>query len=164
MSFGSHIDAGARLLDCAVDPDGDRWSSPLIGDNPVGYRVGAPGRHWAMNSLAVLLAAQPPACDVDVAAKALATMTAPKGRGARQKLPWPGGAIELIDESYNASPASMRAAIATWRAGRPGKDGRRIAVLGDMLELGEAGRSAACRAGRARWPNGASIWSSPPGR
>jgi UDP-N-acetylmuramoyl-tripeptide--D-alanyl-D-alanine ligase len=137
-SFGHHIDANARLLDAAVDPDATLVFA-LIGDHPVGYRVGAPGLHWASNSLAVVLAARAAGVDIDVAIKALATMTAPKGRGARQKLPWPGGAIELIDDSYNASPVSVKAAIATLAAGRPGKHGRRIAVLGDMLELGEAG-------------------------
>lgn len=137
-SFGRHIDADARLLDAAVDPDATLVFA-LIGDNPIGYRVGAPGLHWANNSLAVLLAAQAAGVDLDTATRALAAMTAPKGRGARQKLPWPGGAIELIDDSYNASPASVKAAIATLAAAKPGKHGRRVAVLGDMLELGESG-------------------------
>jgi len=134
-SFGRHIDADARLLDAAVDPDATLVFA-LIGDHPIAYRVGVPGLHWAANSLAVLLAARAAGVSVEVAAKALAGMTALKGRGARRTLPWRGGSIELIDESYNASPASMRAAIAVLAAARPGKHGRRIAVLGDMLELG----------------------------
>jgi UDP-N-acetylmuramoyl-tripeptide--D-alanyl-D-alanine ligase len=135
-SFGRHIEATARLLDVAVDPDATLVFA-LLHDRPIGYRVGAAGTHWASNSLAVLLAAEAAGVDLDAAAAALAAMTAPKGRGARRTFAWPGGPIEVIDDSYNASPASMRAAIATLGAMRPGKQGRRIAILGDMLELGE---------------------------
>ncbi|HVI50856.1 MAG TPA: UDP-N-acetylmuramoylalanyl-D-glutamyl-2,6-diaminopimelate--D-alanyl-D-alanine ligase [Candidatus Sulfotelmatobacter sp.] len=145
-SFGSHIDATARLLDCAVDPT-ETVVFALFGDQPLFYRVGVPGRQWAVNSLAVLQAAA--ACGVPLAdaARALSGMQAPKGRGQRRRLNWDQGAIELIDESYNASPVSMRAAIATLAAAKPGKAGRRIAVLGDMLELGDA--SAQLHAGLA---------------
>jgi UDP-N-acetylmuramoyl-tripeptide--D-alanyl-D-alanine ligase len=145
-SFGRHIESTARLLDAAVDP-AVTLVFALIGEQPIGYRVGAPGAHWAANSLAVLLAARAAGVPVEVAASALAHMVAPKGRGARQSLPWHGGGIDLIDDSYNASPASMRAAIATLGAARPAKHGRRIAVLGDMLELGAA--SAELHAGLA---------------
>ena len=139
-SFGSHIEAGARLLDCAVDPQ-QTVVFALFGDDAISYRIGVSGRQWASNSLAVLLAAGEVGVPLTQAATALAAMTAPKGRGQRQRLTWGGGTIEIIDESYNASPVSMRAAIATLAAAKPGKGGRRIAVLGDMLELGPTGAS-----------------------
>jgi len=140
QSFGSHIDAGARLLDCAVDP-AETVVFALFGDQALSYRVGVSGRQWAMNSLAVLKAAAAAGVPLADAAKALGQMQAPKGRGQRRKLAWAEGSVELIDESYNASPVSMRAAIATLAAAKPGKGGRRIAALGDMLELGEASTS-----------------------
>lgn len=136
-SFGTHIEADARLLDCGVDPDATAVLA-LLHDHAVAYRIGVPGMHWAMNSLAVLLGVEALGGDGDRAAKALAAIAPPKGRGERRKVALPaGGGFELIDESYNASPVSMRAAIATLAAAKPGKGGRRIAVLGDMLELGD---------------------------
>ncbi|WP_417629377.1 UDP-N-acetylmuramoyl-L-alanyl-D-glutamate--2,6-diaminopimelate ligase [Phaeospirillum tilakii] len=135
-SFGNHIDAHARLLDCGVDPDSTAVFA-LIGDRALAYRIGVPGRQWAVNSLAVLLAVEALGGDPLRAARALASLAAPKGRGRRLRLPCAGGgSVELIDESYNASPVSMNAAIAALAAARPAKGGRRLAVLGDMLELG----------------------------
>jgi UDP-N-acetylmuramoyl-tripeptide--D-alanyl-D-alanine ligase len=134
-SFGSHIEATARLLDCAVDPEATLVFA-LFGDHALSYRVGVPGRQWATNSLATLLAARAAGCPLDKAAAALGQMRPPKGRGLRQTLRWGGGLITLIDESYNASPVSVRAAIATLEAIKPTKGARRIAVLGDMRELG----------------------------
>ena len=72
-------------------------------------------------------------------------MQALRGRGERHRLSWANGAIDVIDESYNASPISMRAAIATLAAARPALGGRRIAILGDMLELGDTSPPIACR-------------------
>ncbi|HMA49258.1 MAG TPA: Mur ligase family protein, partial [Magnetospirillaceae bacterium] len=137
-SFGTHIDADARLLDFAVTPDRTLVFA-LIHDKPISYSIGVPGRPWAMNSLAVLLAADAAGVPLDQAASALANMTPPKGRGAKKSLRWGKGEITLIDESYNASPVSVRAALATLGSMKPGKGGRRVAVLGDMLELGEQG-------------------------
>ncbi len=137
QSFGSHIDADARLLDCAVDP-AETAVFALLNDAPQAYRVGVPGLHWAMNSLAVLLAVRALGADMAGAARILAGMNAPKGRGQRHRVVVAQGTIEVIDESYNASPVSMKAAIATLAAARPGKGAKRIAVLGDMLELGDA--------------------------
>ncbi|MDO8605333.1 MAG: UDP-N-acetylmuramoylalanyl-D-glutamyl-2,6-diaminopimelate--D-alanyl-D-alanine ligase [Phaeospirillum sp.] len=146
QSFGSHIDATARLLDCGVDP-GSTAVFALIDDQALSYRIGIPGLHWAMNSLAVLLIVKALGGDVLAAAHALAGMTAPKGRGERRSVAVAGGNVELIDESYNASPVSMRAAIATLASAKPAKGARRIAVLGDMRELGET--SAALHRGLA---------------
>lgn len=137
ISFGSHIDAGARLLDGAINPDATLVLA-LFGDDAISYRIGVAGMQWASNSLAALLAARAAGADLNLAAQALATMSAPKGRGARKTLPWGAGSVQIIDESYNASPISMRAAITTLAAAERPHGARRIAVLGDMLELGEA--------------------------
>jgi UDP-N-acetylmuramoyl-tripeptide--D-alanyl-D-alanine ligase len=77
--------------------------------------------------------------DLTLAALALAELKPPVGRGERTVLQARGGEILLIDESYNANPASMRAALETLGQSKPGFRGRRVAVLGDMLELGEEG-------------------------
>jgi len=136
VSFGHHLDALARLIDVAIDSDGTRVFS-LIQDRPQAYLIGVVGVQWAVNSLAVLLASDAVGADLPTAAKSLAGMSAPKGRGQRHRIRLaPELVIELIDESYNASPVSVRAAIAALAAVKPRKGGRRIAVLGDMLELG----------------------------
>jgi UDP-N-acetylmuramoyl-tripeptide--D-alanyl-D-alanine ligase len=90
------------------------------------------GSHIASNALAVLLTAKALGVATAKAAAALAGFAPLKGRGARVAL----GDIELIDESYNANPASMTAALNLLKESRPQSGGRRIAVLGDMLELG----------------------------
>src|SRR5205823_11704036 len=78
---------------------------------------------------------------VDRAAEALAELQPLPGRGRRDELAWRGGTLTVIDESYNASPASMRAALAVLAATEPETGARRVAVLGDMLELGDASES-----------------------
>jgi UDP-N-acetylmuramoyl-tripeptide--D-alanyl-D-alanine ligase len=103
---------------------------------PLRYEIGAPGEHWAINSLGVLAVIASLGGDAERAANDMASLSALAGRGAREKLSGPNGAFELIDESYNANPLSMAAAIATLGRVRTGPGGRRIAVLGDMLELG----------------------------
>ena len=108
-----------------------------IGGRRIAYRVGAPGAHIAQNSLAVIAALDALGADVEKAVPALAAMRAAKGRGERREIAVPGGSILLIDESYNANPASMRSALAAMAAVPRTRYSRRIAVLGDMLELGE---------------------------
>jgi UDP-N-acetylmuramoyl-tripeptide--D-alanyl-D-alanine ligase len=100
------------------------------------YQLGAPGRHIALDSLVVLLTARAFGLDLDDAAASLATFEVPAGRGRRFELHAADGPFALIDESYNANPASVGAALALVGGL---KAGRRIAVLGDMLELGPLG-------------------------
>jgi UDP-N-acetylmuramoyl-tripeptide--D-alanyl-D-alanine ligase len=114
----------------------------------VTYKLGAPGRHVAMNSLAVLAAASLAGADLALAALRAREIKPAAGRGARITLACRRRQALLIDESYNANPASMRAALALLGQAAVGPRGRRIAVLGDMLELGPR-RRAASRPGRA---------------
>lgn len=142
IAFGRHAQAGARLLDCSLYATCSAVSAAIEGER-VDYCLGAPGLHWVMNSLAVLAAVKAVGADVGQAAAAFARVTPPKGRGARTTVALPaqrgGGSVELIDESYNASPAAMRAAFSVLAQASPRNGGRRIAVLGDMRELGAEG-------------------------
>ena len=138
VSFGEHAKADARLLKSSLLPDCSTVQARILGAH-VTYKVGAPGRHLVLNSLAVLAAAAIVGVDLALAALALANMKPAAGRGSRTVLEVRGGSVQLIDESYNANPASMRAALALLGQAEVGPLGRRIAVLGDMLELGERG-------------------------
>ncbi len=146
VGFGAHPEATARVLGCSPEATGSQVSAE-IGGKRLDFRIGAPGRHWVINSLAVLAAVEAVGADVARAAAALADVEAPEGRGRSHRVALAGGDFELIDDSYNASPASMRAAFDTLSVARPGAGGRRLAVLGDMLELGQ--NSAQLHAGLA---------------
>jgi UDP-N-acetylmuramoyl-tripeptide--D-alanyl-D-alanine ligase len=138
VGFGEHEAAEVRLRNVALHETCSCVTADILGET-VSYRLGAPGRHLALNSLAVLAAAQLAGGDLARAAMALAHLEPQKGRGVRFRLDAPDGAITVIDESYNANPASVRAALALLGQAKPGRGGRRIAVLGDMLELGDEG-------------------------
>ena len=138
VAFGEHAKAEARLVKCSLQADSSTVEAEIFGERVV-YKVGAPGKHMVMNSLAVLAAASLVGADLAIAALALAELAPAQGRGTRMTLDVPGGAALLIDESYNANPTSMRAALALLGQAPLGPRGRRIAVLGDMLELGPAG-------------------------
>lgn len=135
LTFGEHEDADARLDSFATTADGSEISATVLGQR-LDLRLAAPGRHLALNAMAVLLAARAAGVELDAAAATLARFTAGQGRGARSALQTPDGPFTLIDESYNANPTSMRAALALLGATAPTGAGRRIAVLGDMRELG----------------------------
>jgi UDP-N-acetylmuramoyl-tripeptide--D-alanyl-D-alanine ligase len=137
VSFGENAGAESRLIKCALHPDCSTVEAAILGE-PVTYKIGAPGRHLVMNSLAVLTAVSLVGADLARAAVALAQQTPAAGRGTRITLEFPKGTALLIDESYNANPTSMRAALALLGQATVGPGGRRIAVLGDMLELGPA--------------------------
>jgi UDP-N-acetylmuramoyl-tripeptide--D-alanyl-D-alanine ligase len=104
------------------------------GGMKLGFDLGMVGQHLAINALAVMASLRVLGADLARASRALSVVAAAPGRGARSNLAAGGGQILLLDESYNANPASMAAALANLAAVDP--DGRRIAVLGDMLELG----------------------------
>ena len=137
LGFGAHPDAAARLVDCVLDSRGSTVEA-VVCNTTLRFRVPVPGRHWVMNALAVLAAAQAAGATVERVAEALAELETLPGRGRRHQLAWRGGTLTVIDESYNASPPSMRAALAVLAAAEPGAGARRVAVLGDMLELGDA--------------------------
>jgi UDP-N-acetylmuramoyl-tripeptide--D-alanyl-D-alanine ligase len=138
VSFGEHAKADARLVRYALQPEASTVEADILGHR-VAYKIGAPGKHLVVNSLAVLAAASLVGADLALAALALAEQAPAAGRGTRIALGVPGGGALLIDESYNANPLSMRAAFALLGQAPIGARGRRIAVLGDMLELGAAG-------------------------
>ncbi len=135
VSFGEHAEADARLLASSLHPDCSTAQANVLGTD-VTYKIGAAGHHVVVNSLAVLAAVSLAGADLARSALALASLTPPAGRGTRNVLDLPGGRALLIDESYNANPASMRAALALLGQAEVVGRGRRIAVLGDMLELG----------------------------
>ncbi|CZT35625.1 UDP-N-acetylmuramoylalanyl-D-glutamyl-2,6-diaminopimelate--D-alanyl-D-alanine ligase [Rhizobium sp. 9140] len=135
-SFGVDQRADFRMIEYAATPEGGTlWA--MIDGRTLEIPLGAPGRHIAENALAVLGAAALVGADLDTVISALATLQPEKGRGERHRLSVGTGTMTLIDESYNANPASMRAAIALLGEAEIGVEGgRRIAILGDMLEMG----------------------------
>lgn len=135
IGFGRHADAEVRLEGLALRPDCCCITAMILGEK-VTYKLGMPGEHMAINSLAVLATAKLVGADLARAALALSDAKPAKGRGGQITLSLPGGEALLLDESYNANPASVSAALALLSTLKPGKNGRRIAVLGDMLELG----------------------------
>ena len=140
VSFGRSLDADARLVALEEAAVGSRIVASLRGA-ALDFMLGAPGDHMALNALGALMAAEALGADVSACAQALAGFHAQKGRGERVTLVRDGAPFTLLDESYNANPASMRAALTLLGDAKPGPGGRRIAVLGDMLELGPEGPS-----------------------
>jgi UDP-N-acetylmuramoyl-tripeptide--D-alanyl-D-alanine ligase len=138
VSFGEHARADARLTKCSLQSDSSTVVARILGTD-VAYKLGAPGRHLVLNSLAVLAAVSLVGADLALAALKLSELQPATGRGSRLTLDVRGGTVLLLDESYNANPASMRAALALLGHSNVGARGRRIAVLGDMLELGPRG-------------------------
>jgi UDP-N-acetylmuramoyl-tripeptide--D-alanyl-D-alanine ligase len=135
IRFGRDAGCEARLLRFDMDETGSTAEAEILG-RAIRYRVGVEGAHWALNSVAALAAADVVGADVEAAAHALEHLRAFDGRGAAQKINAAFGSFLLVDDSYNANPASMAAAFSTLAARKPGPGGRRIAALGDMLELG----------------------------
>jgi UDP-N-acetylmuramoyl-tripeptide--D-alanyl-D-alanine ligase len=139
IGFGSAKDAEVLLLSSELAPDGSSVTADILGEI-VEFRLGAPGAHLVYNSLAVLAAVKVAGADLARAAEALGHLHAQAGRGERFVLETKDGPVAIVDESYNANPASMRAALSTLGLAPRGDFKRRVAVLGDMLELGPKGR------------------------
>ncbi len=137
--FGAHDRAKVRLLNAKYLDDCTTVTARVF-DEEVAVKIGVPGRHMVQNVLAVLGAAKLSGADMTKACHALSTLEPEKGRGQRHKLQAGNGTFTLIDESYNANPASMEAALDLLATAPVERRGRRIAVLGDMLELGRHSR------------------------
>ncbi|MBD8554824.1 UDP-N-acetylmuramoylalanyl-D-glutamyl-2,6-diaminopimelate--D-alanyl-D-alanine ligase [Rhizobium sp. CFBP 8762] len=134
-TFGTNPKADFRMAEFAGSAESSvLWAA--LGNRTLEVTLGAPGRHVAENALAVLGAVSVLHGNIDQAVHALADFSAGSGRGKRRRLLIGAGSFTLIDESYNANPSSMRAALSLLGGAVPTGDGRRVAVLGDMRELG----------------------------
>ena len=134
-TFGQDPEAGVRLLDADCHADASDVHA-LVHGLEIAFRIALPGRHWVVNALSVLAMVHAADADVAQAADSLAGLAPAAGRGARRAIRLADGTFELIDDSYNANPTSMAAAFDVLGRAALGADGRRIAALGDMLELG----------------------------
>ncbi len=137
FSFGTSQSADARLVDCLVAANGTRIRAIILGED-IAFTMKDAGPHNATNALSVLLAVKLLGGDMQRAMDALHDMEPPAGRGKREYLNIGdvNNPVTLIDESYNASPVAMQAAFKVMALIDPGRGGRRIAILGDMYELG----------------------------
>lgn len=132
LSFGRAEAADFKVLSFKPAPCGGSFIRAEIKGDVFDYTLIHSGEHWVMNSLGVLAGVYGLGADIKKAAAHMAHLSQLKGRGARHHLNVKGQSIDVIDESYNANDASMRAALSVLGA----QKGRRIAILGDMLELG----------------------------
>lgn len=135
VTFGLRDGADVHAVEHVRTVGGGSFVTARLGTREVSYTLAPPGEHWVANSLAVLAAVDAIGGDLGIAGLALADLEGLAGRGARRQIAVAGGQALLIDESYNANPASMRATLKVLAAEAAG---RRIAVLGEMRELGES--------------------------
>lgn len=133
-------EASARLIDCTLHADSSKVTAE-IGGVRVRYRLSIAGKHIVMNSLAALATVQVVGADLSAAVESLKNAQPVAGRGNRFEVMLAEACdpVVVIDDSYNANPASMKAAFTVLEMMQPAQGGRRIAVLGDMLELGKEG-------------------------
>jgi UDP-N-acetylmuramoyl-tripeptide--D-alanyl-D-alanine ligase len=132
VSFGFSAEANVRVLDHVGAAGGGSLITAKLPTGALCYTLSQAGDHWIANSLAVLAAVEAVGADLAAAGLAMAELGGLAGRGARHAIAVGSGKALLLDESYNANPASMAATLAEL-----GKfDGRKVAVLGAMKELG----------------------------
>lgn len=136
VTFGRAADADARILDYRSGDTGGEGEIAVFGET-VKFQIPIPGAHWAENAACVFACAAMADVDAQTTAAALSAFQAPAGRGGVIQASADGKPFTLIDDSYNANPVSMRAALAALGGRQPEGEGRRIAVLGEMLELGD---------------------------
>ena len=134
VTFGSGEGAEVRTIEAMRVATGGSFVTARIGDRELSFTLSQPGAHWVSNALAVLAAVDAAGADLGLAGLALAELGGLAGRGARFMATVAGGDVLVIDESYNANPASMRATLAVLSE----EPGRHVAVLGEMRELGPA--------------------------
>jgi len=133
VTFGVDEGADVAALEAIRAANGGTFVTARVGERELSYTVSQPGQHWVSNSLAVLAAVDAVGGDLALAGLALAELGGLAGRGDRFTVAVGNGVALVIDESYNANPASMRATLAVLAA----EEGRKLAVLGEMRELGE---------------------------
>ena len=145
---GAAADAGAKVVRFGLNDGADVHAEKValhpdcscvtarIGDDTLTFKIGMAGRHWVNNALAVLAGVQAAGGDLALAGLALAELNDLPGRGRRLRVAAGAGQAIVIDEAYNANPASMAASLAVLKAVTPARHGRRLALLGSMKELG----------------------------
>jgi UDP-N-acetylmuramoyl-tripeptide--D-alanyl-D-alanine ligase len=133
ITFGGG-DADVHAIHAVAADGGGSLIGAALLERELTFTISQRGEHWVTNALAVLAAVEAVGCDVALAGLALADMGGLKGRGERHVIELDGGEVLLVDESYNANPASMAATLKSLGAEKDVK--RRIAVLGPMRELG----------------------------
>jgi len=134
VTFGIDEGADVRAIEAVKAANGGTFVTARVGERELSYTISQPGKHWVSNSLAVLAAVDAVGGDLALAGLALADLGGLAGRGARFSVEVKGGRALVIDEAYNANPASMRVTLAVL-----GEEAatRKIAVLGEMRELGD---------------------------
>jgi len=141
IRFGEREGGEARLTEVRIGDEVTILKADLNGTERL-FKLGAPGRHFAINALIALATAEAAGADATQAALALANWSPYAGRGTREEVVLSATdnlSVEMIDDAFNANPASIAAALEVLAAATPARGGRRIAVLGDMLEMGETG-------------------------
>ncbi len=134
ITFGRNEEADVATMQAARSDEGGSLVSARMVDSELTFTLSQRGDHWISNAMAVLAVVEAVGGDLAAAGLALADLGGLKGRGVRHRVSVEGGTALLIDESYNANPASMAATLAS--LGTEPVEGRRIAVLGPMRELG----------------------------